>query len=427
MNLHFTVPVAIPPLEVPAPEETSGKTRSERIHAIDWLRVLAFGILMIYHTAEVFTTWNWWIKNDETSDLLSYVMKFFHEWRMFLLFVISGAATHLALGKRSAVKFLNDRILRILIPLFAGMLLVIPPQVYFIRLYQGQDLSYTAFYADLLESGWFPQGNLHWLHLWYMAFLFAFVVLMIPVISAIKTERGKQITGQAARFVSNPAILFPMALLMEAPFYLARLVDLHENIRTAVLYFPYYAFGAMFLVDGNIRSSVIRNRRTALLLAACTTTMFYLCFWIKDSAGSALISLPLTGGAAETARIVLKSFNRWFWVLTIAGHGLHYLTRGSRFLNYANQAVAPFYILHQTVIILAAYYTVDFSLDISAKFYMIFSFTFLSIFLLYHFVLRRLRVTQILFGIKPAAAARPAMARPFVYSRNHEPDQTEVV
>ncbi|HEY0895175.1 MAG TPA: acyltransferase [Sphingobacteriaceae bacterium] len=427
MNLNFTVPVEPARFEVTAPQETSRITRSERIHAIDWLRVLAFAILMIYHTAEVFTTWNWWIKNDETSALLSYVMKFFHEWRMFLLFVISGAATHLALGKRSAAKFLNDRILRILIPLFAGMLLVIPPQVYFIRLNQGQDMSYTAFYADLLQSGWFPQGNLHWLHLWYMAFLFAFVVLMIPVIAAIKTERGKRITGQLARFLSNRVFLLSAAVLLEAPFYLAKFLDLHENVRTAFLYFPYYAFGALFLVDMNIRNSLISNRRTGLLLAACTTTAFYLFFWIRDSSGSALISLPLTEGATETARILLKSFNRWFWVLTIAGYGLHYLTRGNRFLNYANQAVAPFYILHQTVIILVAYYTVDLSLDIPVKFYMILSLTFLSIFLLYHFVLQRLRITQILFGIKRAPKARPAKARPFLYSRNYEPDQTEAI
>lgn len=412
---------------VPAPEINPPKQRSERIHAIDWLRVLAFAILMIYHTAEVFTTWNWWIKNDETSPLLSYAMKFFHEWRMFLLFVISGAATHLALGKRSPITFLNDRVMRILIPLAAGMLLVIPPQIYYIRLSQGSDIGFIDFYAELFRSGWFPQGNLHWLHLWYMAFLFAFVLLMIPVIGAIKSARGQRITARISGLVTHPALLFPLAFVMEIPFYVARYFDVNENIRTALLYFPYYAFGALFLVDPAIRSSLVRNRRTSLVLASATTTAFYLFFWITDASGSALVRLPLSEEARQTFRLALKTSNHWFWVAAIIGYGLHYLTRGTAFLRYANQAIAPFYILHQTVIILVAYYTVDLSWDIPVKFYMILSCTFCSIFLLYHFVLRHLKLTQIIFGIKPGAAPERGIIRSFVYSPNHEPHQAEAI
>jgi glucans biosynthesis protein C len=172
---------------------------------------------------------------------------------------------------------------------------------------------------------------------------------------------------------------------------------------------------------------IMRSARCSLLLAACTTAAFYLFFWIRDASGSPLIGLNLPEAGTETVRIALKTFNRWFWVLAITGYGLHYLTGRTRFLNYANQAIAPFYILHQTVIILAAYYTVDLSWDIPVKFYMILSFTFCSIFLLYHFVLRRLKITQILFGIRQPAAPQTAKSRAFLYSRNHEPDQTEVI
>jgi glucans biosynthesis protein C len=424
MSFNATLLEDRPTLEVVVPPKKLTKVKSERIHAIDWLRVLAFGILMVYHTAEVFTTWNWWIKNEETSPVLSYTMQFFHEWRMFLLFVISGAATHLALGKRSVVKFLSDRVTRIVIPLLAGMLLVIPPQIYYIRLNQGENLMFIQFYSDLIQSGWFPKGNVHWLHLWYMAFLFVFIVSMVPVISAVKSEAGQKITGQLSALISKSAVLFPLAVLLEVPYYLSIYTGIHENIRTALLYFPYYAFGALFLVNEDVRRNLVRNRRTSLLLGTCTTAIFYLFFWIKDPSGMTMLNLDLAKDGLVTVQNALETFNRWFWVLAITGYGLNYLTTGAPFLNYANQAVAPFYILHQTVIIIAAYHTVNLSWDLPVKFYMILTTTFCSIFLLYHFVLQRFRLTQLMFGIKGNSPRTRPVSKPFLYSRSHEP-QTE--
>lgn len=379
---------------------TPSAVKQERIHAIDWLRVLAFGILVIYHTAEVFTTWNWYVKNDETSLVLSLVMKFFHEWRMILLFVISGAATQLALGKRTMVKLLQDRTIRILIPLLAGMMLVIPPQIYFIRLNQGEVISFWDFYLQLFNFRWYPTGNFHWLHLWYMAFLFVFTLMLLPLLTILKTEKGKKAMGTLSHLISSPFLLFSMALVMEIPFYLAKYIRLGENLESLILYFPYYAFGALFLTSNEIRSSITRFRRTGLCLALITVICLYAGFWIKDINGHALFTFGLSESNLAIFKSILKSLNCWFWVLTIIGYGLRYLTKGSASLDYANKAIAPFYILHQTVIIILAYFMVTLSYDITTKFYLIFSTTFIGIMLLYHFLLSRTKITRLLFGIR---------------------------
>lgn len=376
------------------------RTKSDRIYAMDWLRVLAFGILMIYHTAEVFTTWDWWVKNEETSPLLSYGMMFFHEWRMLLLFIISGAAAHLALGRRSVMTFLQDRVVRILIPLIAAMLLIIPPQIYFIQLHDGENISFWNFYLQLFEFEWFPKGNFHWLHLWYMAFIFAFTVMMLPVINLMKLPRGKLLIKKTARVLSKPVVLFSLSLLMEVPLYLSKFSGFGGNLQSLVYYFPYYVFGALFLTNDIIRQSFVKYRKTAFVLATITACSLYLTSWIKDDAGNALI----TFGMAKPERVLLDAFlttlNHWFWLITIIGFGLRYLTNGSTFLQYANKAIAPFYILHQTVIIALAYYIVDLPYDISTKFALIITLTFVSIFLLYQLVLVKTRFTQVLFGIK---------------------------
>lgn len=367
---------------------------------MDWLRVLAFGILMVYHSAEVFTTWNWWVKNEDTSPILSYGMMFFHEWRMLLLFIISGAAAHLALGKRSVMVFLQDRVVRILIPLLAAMLLIIPPQIYFIQLFDGERINFWNFYVQLFEFEWFPEGNFHWLHLWYMAFIFVFTVMMLPVISLLKLPRGKLFIRKAARLISKPAVLFSLSLIMELPLYLTKYSGFGGNLQSLIYYFPYYVFGALFLTSDVIRQSFVKHRKTALILAILTACALYLTSWIKDDAGNVLFTL----GLAKAERVILDAFlttiNHWFWLITIIGFGLRYLTSGSAFLQYANRAIAPFYILHQTVIIAFAYYIVDLPYDISTKFALILTLTFVSIFVLYQSVLVKTRFTQILFGIK---------------------------
>ena len=381
-------------------QDTSTHSPTERIYAIDWLRVLAFGVLIVYHTAEVFTTWKWWIKNNETSSVLSYVMMFFHEWRMLLLFLISGAATHLALGKRSIEKLVSDRIVRILLPLIAGMLFVIPPQIFFIQLHKGKNVDFLNFYIQLFEFNWFPSGNFHWLHLWYLAFLFAFTLMILPVIRIVQSEKGKLLINRAANMISNPYCLFLLVFLMEAPLYFSRFFSFNENLQQLVYYFPYYVFGALFLTSRSIRNAFVRYRMRGLIFATLTALILYPCFWITDSTGQVLFGLPLTGSANLIAENLLTSFNRWFWLITIIGYGLRYLNEGSDFLTYANKAIAPFYILHQTVIIILAYYTVDLSYSISIKFLMIISTTVISILVFYHVLLSRTKFTQLLFGIK---------------------------
>jgi glucans biosynthesis protein C len=373
--------------------------KTERIYAIDWLRVIAFGILIIYHTAEVFTTWTWWIKNYETSTVLSYVMMFFHEWRMLLLFVISGAATHLALGKRTISKLLSDRVTRILLPLIAGMLFVVPPQIYFIQLHKGMNVEFWHFYLQIFEFNWFPSGNLHWLHLWYLAFLFVFTLAILPLIKISNSDAGKAVVKKLSVNISKPFILFPLVLILEAPFYILRLMDSNDDLKALVYYFPYYVFGALFLTNKEIRQSFTVHRRLGLFFSCITSFVLYTCFWIKDGYGNPLLNLNFSTASLTVFENLSVSFNHWFWLIAIIGYALRYLTSGTPFLTYANKAIAPFYILHQTIIIVLAYYTIDLSYGISTKFFMIISTSFISMFVFYC-LLQKTKFTQLLFGIK---------------------------
>ncbi|WP_423148094.1 acyltransferase family protein [Rubrolithibacter danxiaensis] len=373
------------------------KKKSERLYFLDWLRVTAFAILIIMHTAEVFADRGGWIKNTETSRELTYILLFFRQWRMPLLFIISGAAVSMMLKKISTVEFLKSRGIHILLPLLAGMIIIIPPQIYYINHAEG---SFLQIYQDVFTFNWFPKGNFHWLHLWYLAFLFAFTIILTPLIITLKTEKGKTWIDSICKRLNYSYVLFTLALLLEAPFYLVNLWKPRSDLSALLFYFPYFAFGALLFTNPGIRSTFKIYKQKSLILAVATTSILYLFFWITDDRNHTVVEPILTQQVNDSLHMLLETLNRWFWLITFFGYSMQYLNFGSRSLSYANKAVYPFYILHQTVIIMLAYYVVKFPGNMTYKFIAILSFTFIIIMALFEFVLKRTKITRMLFGIK---------------------------
>src|SRR5688572_20152599 len=123
-----------------------------RLYFLDWLRVLAFGLLVFYHTGLIFVDWGFHISNDLFSESLKFPMLFVNQWRLPLLFFVSGAGIYFALGKRNVSKFAKERFTRIFIPLVFGILVVIPPQVYLEWKHHGAfHGSYWGFYPVFFQ------------------------------------------------------------------------------------------------------------------------------------------------------------------------------------------------------------------------------------------------------------------------------------
>jgi hypothetical protein len=57
----------------------------QRRYDLDWLRVIAFALLMLFHTGMMFSTWDWHIKNLQTSAALDAVMRFLHQTVIILI------------------------------------------------------------------------------------------------------------------------------------------------------------------------------------------------------------------------------------------------------------------------------------------------------------------------------------------------------
>jgi hypothetical protein len=90
----------------------------------------------------------------------------------------------------------------------------------------------------------------------------------------------------------------------------------------------------------------------------------------------------------------------WCFVLTLLGYAQVYLNKPSLLLKKMNEAIYPFYIIHQTVIIVFGYYIIQLNLNIPVKMILLFISSFSVIVLLYRFLVYPFKVTRLLFGMK---------------------------
>jgi len=108
-----------------------GSASGVRRHELDWLRTAAVFGLIPFHTAIIFTTGSYdYVKNTQSSAVLDALTAFVSLWGIPVLFLVSGGASRYALSARGVARYLNERVMRLLIPFTFGMLLIVPLQIY---------------------------------------------------------------------------------------------------------------------------------------------------------------------------------------------------------------------------------------------------------------------------------------------------------
>lgn len=377
----------------------SASVAPSRRYDLDWLRVLAFGLLIFYHTGMVFVGWQFHLMSRPSSPALELPMEFVNQWRMPLLFVVSGVGVTFALGGRTAGQFALERLQRLLLPLVFGMLVVVVPQVYYERLSQGA--GYTSlldFYPHYFE-GTYPKGNFTWNHLWFIAYLLPFSLFSLPLFLQLRKPGAQRVLARLSQWLEQPG----RVLLFGLPLMLLQLVlrpywPDHRNLVSdwfnVAFYLTLFVYGYLFGPLAGFWRAAERQRYVFLALGLAAFSFYY---WTDD------YYYALIGGAIKRA---VQGFNCWCWVLVCVGFGRRYLNRNSPLLQRANEAVYPFYILHQTVLIVLAYYVLQWPATNAAQFLIIALGTFGCTGLLYA-VIERFAVLRVLFGLKPRARRQP--------------------
>lgn len=329
---------------------------------------------------------------------------FIFMWHMPFLMLLAGMSSWFALRKRTAGAFLGERVKRILLPLLFGILLVIPPQVYYERLQEGVfSGNFFEFYPTFFTTGIYPHGNFSYHHLWFLLYLFLIALVTLPLLLYIRGENGQRLVDRLATWLQKSwRLLFlvplPIALLYTA---LSQQYPHSNNITRdwAWLSLLLYMFVVGYLLAANERIMLVVDRvwRWALALAVGLAMLFTLF-------EAQVISLGNLD--ANTARAVslffqtVWTFGTWFWLVGFLGLGRAALNRTSRFLRYASEIAYPYYILHQTVIVVFGYYVVQWEMHLWVKFGIVLGVSFVLTALLCE-VVKRTNLTRFIFGLKP--------------------------
>ena len=366
----------------------------KRYYDIDWLRALGMVMVFLFHNARYFNEGDWHIKNYELSAGMEVFVAILAQFIMPLFFVLSAMAIFYALKKRSNSIFMRERITRLLLPLGIGIFSHIILQVYI------ENVSHGRFAGSLWEflpnyfDGWYAfGGNFAWmgLHLWYLLMLFLFSGLMLAVFQRIR--RSTNFTAKVADVASQqfgPYLFILPLFLME---YLVSLSPETVGRRefggwSPLTYLVIFIIGYLLVTDDRYRPAIEKVRYISLGLSLATVLIGY-------------VLLEVVGfSSMNPIFLAVRSANVWAWLLTFLGFASHHLDVNNRWLKYANEAVLPFYILHQTIIVVIGYFIVDWQWAVLPKYLFLAVTSFVVIILLYEFVVRRVNVLRFAFGMK---------------------------
>jgi hypothetical protein len=301
------------------------------------------------------------------------------------------------LKSRTTGSFIGLRFRRLFIPLVFGILVIVPPQVYLERLTQGFTGNFADFYPTVFSTGPYPAGNFSWHHLWFIVYLFLYDILLAPAFKWSMSERGKQRLSFFNKLASRKWIYLLMAPSVIA--YTSMNLSFPET-HDLIHDWSRHVYWLFFLLTGftcinfpALMDSLERNRRISLLLAFLSIFLINYLRWNNlepehlDWRAYLYISLyPLTA---------------WSWIFTAIGYGKRYLNKKHRIQNYINEAVYPFYILHQTIIVIVVFYVIRTNEPVLNKLLFTFITSFALIMCIYHLFIRPYAITRFLFGMKP--------------------------
>lgn len=377
-----------------------------RRYDIDWLRTIAFLILILYHIGMYYVLdWGWHIKSDNTFRWLQEVMILTNTWRMSLLFFISAIALSLVQQRYSIFTLVKLRSSRLLIPLIFGMFVIVPPQAYVEALGQGLiESGYIDFWREyidpntlLLQEHHSPIGLLTWNHLWFLPYLWCYSIIALTLSPLL----NRFILAKQLRRV--PFWVFALVLV-------ATMVALYLMLRlrfptTHALTDDWYNHGKYFLVflagyfiaQRNDWWGYVVEKRIWFLVVALMGYLFIVAD--RNGAFEQLAALYDSSIWVRSLYGTLFTIHHWAWIFAALGFAGFYLTTSNRYLRYANKAILPWYIFHQTIIVVLAWAFKLYSLPAWFEFPTILILTLAGCGLGYELV-RRNSVSKWLFGIK---------------------------
>ena len=346
-----------------------------RRHDIDWIRIIALGMLIIYHAAVAFQPWGHlilFIQNKESSEILWLFMMVFNIWRIPILFMISGMGAYFALRNKNWKVFLKDRSARILFPYIFGFFFICPITVFLASTFYGK------------QTGYYPNPG----HLWFLGNIYAYVLLLLPIMLYCIKNPDNFIFKIFRILLKHRWGIFSLGLItgLEGVLFSPNdYVNYAMNIHGFMLGLICFFLGFILVSMKNDFWPIIKNTRSIALILASIFCMirFYFVFTMIDYDGPKFVI----------------GFESMCWMLTVLGYGAIYLNHQSKALTYLKDAVYPVYILHMPLQSLLSYLIIPTKIPLLLKLNLLIIGTLSCSIFLYE-IIKRMNWIRPIFGLK---------------------------
>jgi hypothetical protein len=380
----------------------SHSDRSDRRHDIDSLRVGALGFLIVFHTLLVFTSSPWRVKSGHAGRWADQVVAILAPWRMSLVFLVAGIAARFLLDKRTWSQFIRNRALRLLIPFVFALAVIVPPQAYFASSNAGQlHQGYLEFW---ISRGWFST-DYHgvmlpdFAHAWFLPYLFCYSVVagallkFAPSIFDIALDWVETVSiwtvivGTMALFALVDGIVVPgcppTGLLVN---------DISGHLRFA----PIFLLGAI-IGKSDVFWRRLSQSRGRISLAALALLVV--------SIAAQRYSYRVPPLITTNGTLAVQGLYGGVMIFAVLAFGTWALSRPSRALTYATDAILPIYLMHQTVIVLAAHVIAPLGWPAGIELAVLLAAAGVGPLLVYHLIVREITLLRLLFGLRPLPRA----------------------
>ncbi|MEP1032670.1 acyltransferase [Ekhidna sp.] len=344
----------------------------ERRHDIDWLRVLAIGLLLIYHVAIAFQPWGvfiGFIQSNEPIEAIWIPMSILNIWRIPLLFFVSGMGVWFAIQRRDWIQLLAERSRRILLPYIFGILAIVPLHIFLWQDYYTQEIKYVPNPA----------------HLWFLGNIFVYVILLSPVFFYLKRNRQGPIGHFVKRLLANQWSL----LLLMIPFILEGIISAPQEYEMYAMTWHGFALGLVAFCTGfccvfagSVFWNNVKKQRWMLFTHAVIFYLIRLLFFELRTPD------------------YLMAVESCLWIFTVFGFGYRHLNQPSKALEYLSQAAYPVYIIHMIFIYIGCYVLFPMNVSSFGTFIIVNIFTFVGSMMMYELLIRRVRFLRPLFGLQ---------------------------